>query len=219
MAVTKGHGNPNWTRDETVLALDLYLSCEGAIPSKSDERVKNLSELLRSFPYHSFSARKESFRNPDGVAFKLQNIRNVATGKGLGNVSNMDKRIWNELGDKPEKVKELTALICSGIKINNEIGDQAETLEDFNEGRIVTETHLKRERNPNIRKRLLESRIQSDELKCELCNCPPIQNFLKLLNPCLKHTTSYRSLRHLNGLPSLKTWRFFVQIVTACFTK
>jgi hypothetical protein len=29
MAVTQGHGNPNWTRDETILALDLYLKSSG----------------------------------------------------------------------------------------------------------------------------------------------------------------------------------------------
>ncbi len=83
MAVTHGHGNPNWTRDEVILALDLFFDCDGNVPGKSDERVKALSDLLRTFPYHSVAARKASFRNPDGVAFKLQNIRQVATGKGL----------------------------------------------------------------------------------------------------------------------------------------
>lgn len=79
MAVTQGHGNPKWTREETILALDLYFDCEDQIPSSNDSRVKGLSELLRSFPYHTHAARKESFRNPDGVAFKLQNLRQVAT--------------------------------------------------------------------------------------------------------------------------------------------
>jgi len=87
MAVTHGHGNPHWTRDETVLALDLYFDSDGKIPSSTDDRVQALSELLRSFPHHSMSARKPSFRNADGVAFKLQNLNQVATGKGLGNTS------------------------------------------------------------------------------------------------------------------------------------
>ncbi len=33
MAVTKGQGNPNWTRDEIILALDLYFDFEEKIPS------------------------------------------------------------------------------------------------------------------------------------------------------------------------------------------
>ncbi len=56
----------------------------------------------------------ESFRNADGVAFKLQNIRQVATGKGLGNVSRTDRAVWKELGNDPKRVKELGELIRAG---------------------------------------------------------------------------------------------------------
>lgn len=93
MAVTHGHGNPHWTRDEVILALDLYFDCKGKVPGAADPRVQELSEVLRAFPHHGASARKDSFRNPDGVAFKLQNIRQVATGKGLGNVSKADREV------------------------------------------------------------------------------------------------------------------------------
>lgn len=33
MAVTKGHGNPNWNRDETILALEAYFALGGKNPS------------------------------------------------------------------------------------------------------------------------------------------------------------------------------------------
>ena len=58
MAVTKGHGNPKWTRDETILALDLYFDSDGQIPSSNSAEVIELSNLLRSLPYHSEAARK-----------------------------------------------------------------------------------------------------------------------------------------------------------------
>ena len=124
MAVTHGHGNPDWTRDEVVLALDLYFGCNGSIPSKSDARVVALSKLLRVFPYHANAARRESFRNPDGVVFKLQNLRQVATGKGLGNVSRTDREVWGELGNNQRRVRELATLIRVGIEIagNAELG-------------------------------------------------------------------------------------------------
>ena len=35
MAVTGGRGNPNWTREEVILALDLYFELEGALLHKS----------------------------------------------------------------------------------------------------------------------------------------------------------------------------------------
>ncbi len=173
MAVTHGHGNPSWTRDETILALDLYLDCQGHIPSSSDNRVQALSEILKAFPCHSRAARKESFRNADGVAFKLQNLRQVATGKGLGNVSKTDQAVWNELGDKPQLTKELATLIRYGIKVCEGSEDEPDDAEMFSEGRVVTTAHKRRERNQKLRQRIIKHRKQSNRLKCEMCGCSP----------------------------------------------
>jgi 5-methylcytosine-specific restriction protein A len=170
MAVTHGHGNPNWTRDETILALDLYLECKGKVPSSIDQRVKELSDLLREFPYHARAARQPSFRNPDGVGFKLQNLRQVATGKGLGNVSKIDRAVWEELGSRPDEVRRLAILIREGV-IASEATETEEVEDEFPEGRIVTEEHKRKERNQKLRKKLLKQRLQAGQLKCEICNC------------------------------------------------
>ena len=176
MAVTKGHGNPHWTRDETILALDLYFDCADQLPSSSDQRVHELSELLRAFPHHSHAARKESFRNPDGVSFKLQNIRQVATGKGLGNVSKMDRQVWAELGSEPQRTKQLAALIRKGIEVVESVKEEEAPYEVFTEGRVVTETHLRRERDPKIRKKLLQAKRNAGSLECEICgNYSPVK--------------------------------------------
>ena len=169
MAVTRGHGNPKWTREETILALNLYFECEGRIPSGSDPRVQALSETLRAFPHHSFAARKASFRNPDGVAFKLQNLRQVATGKGLGNVSRTDREVWKEFGSDPERVKAYAQLIATGIEVLNEVKEEPAEYEVFAEGRILTETHIRRERDPRLRSRLIEKRRADSALFCEIC--------------------------------------------------
>lgn len=84
MAVTQGHGNPNWNRDETILALEAYFALAGKNPSAKDPLIIALSQTLRALPYHGEAARKSTFRNPDGVAFKVQNLRSRETGKGLG---------------------------------------------------------------------------------------------------------------------------------------
>lgn len=173
MAVTKGHGNPNWTREEVVLALDLYFDCSGKSPSAKDSRVIELSEVLRAFPYHSAAARKPSFRNPDGVAFKLQNLRQVATGVGLGNVSRIDKEVWEEFGGDQAGAKEFARLIRVGIKVVEDVREDQEDYEVFVEGRVVTETHLRRERNPRLREQLLEERRKKSELMCEVCGRKP----------------------------------------------
>ena len=171
MPVTHGHGNPSWTRDEVILALGLYLDCDGTVPGPSDPRVQELSELLRAFPHHTVAARKPSFRNPDGVGFKLQNLRKLATGKGLKNVSRTDHEVWDELGDKPERVRELASLIRAGIAVTGGTDEIAGAVDDFAEGRVVTETHLRRERNPALRKMLLEQRRESSSLRCDVCGC------------------------------------------------
>lgn len=173
MAVTQGHGNPNWTREEVILALELFFDCKGEIPTKSDKRVRALSEFLRAFPYHRHAARKASFRNPDGVAFKLQNLRQVATGKGLKHSSRTDRAVWDELGDNPERTKEFARLIRSSLQFEDRVDEEADDNEIFSEGRIVTEVHRKRERNPKLRLRLMKQRKQNGNLKCELCGCLP----------------------------------------------
>lgn len=115
MARTRGHGNPKWTREETILALDLYFSLDGRVPAPSSVEIQGLSTLLRAMPYHAQAARQPSFRNPDGVGFKLLNIRQVATGRGLANVSAMDRQVWSDYGEKPEVVRKLADAIRAGI--------------------------------------------------------------------------------------------------------
>ena len=173
MALTKGHGNPNWTREEVVLALDLYFDCNGKLPSGKDPRVIELSDVLRAFPYHHAAARKPSFRNPDGVAFKLQNLRQIATGAGLGNVSRVDREVWGEFGKDPAGTKKFAQLIRAGIEIVHDVREDKAVYETFAEGRLVTETHLRRERDPTLRKSLLDERRRNGLIECEVCGRKP----------------------------------------------
>ena len=169
MAITRGHGNPNWTREEVILALELYHSSKGSIPGTKDERVILLSKELRSLPYHRQEAKKQSFRNPAGVAFKLQNIRQVATGHGLGNTSKIDREVWNSFGNNPVATKEAANRIRQCIELvkdNYPYNDDHE----FTEGRAVTEVHIRIERDKTIRKKLLNSRKAQDRFSCDICS-------------------------------------------------
>jgi len=168
MAKTSGHGNPDWTRDETLLALNLYFDLQGQIPSGRDPRIQALSEFLQKMPYHAEAAKVPSFRNPDGVAFKLQNIRQVATGKGLGNTSRTDRAIWDEFGSKPDEVRRLATAIHDGISVLAVTPHFADDMDEFPEGRILTELHKRRERDRSLRKKLLARRATTG-LSCDLC--------------------------------------------------
>lgn len=168
MAVTKGHGNPNWTRDEVILALDLYHTCGGQLPGPTDDRVCELSALLRAFPHHSNAARQESFRNPAGVAFKLQNLHSVATGTGLKNTSKIDHEIWEEFGDNPTQTHKLGDLIRQSIAIIENL-PLPEYEEEFSEGKSATKVHIRRERSRKLRMELIALRLKQGGLSCDLC--------------------------------------------------
>jgi 5-methylcytosine-specific restriction protein A len=174
VARTHGQGNPKWTRDETILALDLYVDCEGRPPSDQDSRVKGLSELLQRLPHHPSSSRTSSFRNPAGVAFKLQNLHQVATGNGLENVSAMDRLVWADLCTDPERIKQIANSIRKLAQgPPEELTDTGDD-EEFAEGRLLTALHKRRERNPHLRCRLLQARrlqarTRMGRLTCDLC--------------------------------------------------
>ncbi len=168
MAVTQGHGNPKWTRDETLLALGLYFTLKGQVPSPKAPEIIALSNLLRSLPYHAEAAKQPTFRNPDGVGFKLMNLRQVATGKGLGNVSTMDRQIWNEFGERKDEVHKLAAAIRVGIAVAGS-EQLPEIDQELSEGRLLTALHVRRERNPKVRKMLLDDRRLAG-FRCEICD-------------------------------------------------
>jgi len=85
------------------------------------------------------------------------NIRQVATGKGLGNVSNMARQVWAEFRQRPNEVGRIAAAIKSGIKI---VGSQQlpDVELELPEGRLLTALHIRRERHPKVRKMLIDAR-------------------------------------------------------------
>ena len=175
MAKTRGHGNPDWNREETILALALYNELNGKIPSGSDRRVQELSNVLRALPYHANVSRKPTFRNPDGIAFKLQNLRQIGTGKGLPNVSVTDRQVWLDLGNQPQRVKELASMIRDAAGVPDLVVPTTEEEDfEFAEGRLITTLHRRRERSPRLRVKLLISRKRRGKIACDMCGIHPI---------------------------------------------
>jgi 5-methylcytosine-specific restriction protein A len=86
--------NALWTKDELILALELYLRDRTSIGNKKHPEVLKLSEALNSLPsiigYHKAS----NFRNPTGVAMKLSNFLRFDPsykGKGLASGNKLEK--------------------------------------------------------------------------------------------------------------------------------
>jgi 5-methylcytosine-specific restriction protein A len=66
--------NPKWTRDELILALDLYFRCTPLKTNKDHHEIVKLSNILNSLPIHPKKLEYEKFRNPNGVYMKLCNF-------------------------------------------------------------------------------------------------------------------------------------------------
>jgi len=175
--------NPDWTRDEHILALNLYLKSREKPPAKDGAEIIQLSELLNQLGDRLFAPedRQETFRNPAGVYMKLMNFRRldplyIESGRvGLPRGAGGEEEVWNEFSNDPARCEAVAAAIVASLK-TNEGGsvqfdpDEEEGIEEAPEGRLLTRRHLARERNRKLVASKLRSVLKSQgRLTCEGC--------------------------------------------------
>jgi 5-methylcytosine-specific restriction protein A len=177
MPITQGAGNPDWNRDETLLALDLLYRW-GTPLHKGHVEVAELSSLLQIALIHPVEERRPSFRNSDGVALKLQNLTSaIDPTRGLSS-SALDRELVAEYPQsRAGEVAALALLIRDAIAR----GEVAELLPDdevFTEGRLLTSRHRSRDRR--LRLKLL-GQTSDDQLFCAICQftAPPLERQLR----------------------------------------
>jgi len=172
--------NPPWTRDEIILALDLYRKVGGVWPSPSDPRVVALSKTLNGLG-RSHGHTGATLRNPNGVVMKLMNLRahDPAYGhhKGLKAGNRLEKEAWQDFAADPDALRAVADAIRSEID-KRSAGIEAETEEsdsdydgvEASEGKLLTALHRRRERSPRLAKRKKEAVLkQAGRLACEAC--------------------------------------------------
>lgn len=169
--------NPSWHRDEIILALDLYFDKNLGTIDKSNPKIIELSNILRSLPLFYDVPQPDKFRNPNGVTLKLSNFKSIDpdyTGSGMSSYSKLDEEIFNEFNSNREQLKQIareirksTELKVDEIKLNDEIESDFEA----KEGTILLRVHRARERNPKL-VRLKKQQVLKERgaLKCEVCN-------------------------------------------------
>jgi 5-methylcytosine-specific restriction protein A len=169
MAKTDGRGNPPWTRDEILLALDLFFD-EGMVAlSDTHPKVISLSDQLRGLPGNEDRAKNPKFRNAAGVSFKLSNLASISTGRGFANGSSADRAVWAQFESRPQRVKDVAALIIKYV-VDIPLGvDEYEDEEEFAEGRVLTRAHRRIERNSKLRSKLIRERRNANLLRCDAC--------------------------------------------------
>ncbi|MGW3861096.1 HNH endonuclease [Streptomyces sp. NPDC005047] len=169
--------NPDWARDEVILACDLVMANGWKGLDAQDSRVVELSALLQLLPIYADTDRNERFRNPNGVARKTfdiatrhPNYRGKPTNGGA-----LDVEVLHEFLARPDEMTETARLIREGVTTGElQALPQAEDEDDDDasapEGRLLLRQHRARERNKGLRKKKVDSVLRKGgTLACEAC--------------------------------------------------
>lgn len=146
--------NPLWTREQVILALDLYMKHKGRDPGPNHPDVLEVSALLRQM---ATEAGLTTYRNPPGVVMKMMNFRSVDPaftsngGKGLDGASKLDKAIWAEFYEKPLEL----AIAAEAIREDTIANMDEDTLDDVQsyqakEGKVSYRYHRTLERDRKV---------------------------------------------------------------------
>ncbi|MFJ7774603.1 HNH endonuclease [Streptomyces yangpuensis] len=169
--------NPDWARDEIILACQLVMENGWKGLDAQDARVIELSSLLQLLPLHAEAERNEKFRNPNGVARKTFDIATrhpVYQGKPT-NGGALDFAVLTEFLARPDEMTEVARLIREGIAAGELQGlapAEDEEFDDYSapEGRLLMRRHQARERSKSLRKKKIASVTQrGGRLACEAC--------------------------------------------------
>jgi len=168
---------PTWTRDELIMALDLYFRIDPLRISEKHPEVVKLSKLLNDLASRMNVEKGERFRSPDAVHMKLCNFLRLDPsykGKGLFAGSKLDKDVWDEFSHNRQYLSSLANIIGRNYHLLPSSPPFIETIDspeaEFPEGRTVAHIHTMRERNRTaIRKKKSLTLKHYGKLICEAC--------------------------------------------------
>lgn len=174
MAETKR--NPDWTRDEHLVALDYYLDNRDDYFSPTGAGVLELAGNISKVAKALGLTGSDTFRNPSGVSMKLLNFRSHDPHydtKGLPQGNKLEQIVWDEFAENPGALKKVVANILNVTSAA--MVDDAPILPDDDatearEGQLLTRLHRYRERNAAIVKRKKAAFFKKHgHLCCEAC--------------------------------------------------
>jgi 5-methylcytosine-specific restriction protein A len=165
--------NPDWSVDELILALDLYV--REHLLDDTDPKVIELSETLNALPLHPPETRTATFRNPNGVARKLTNLANFdpAYGGKPTKGARLDEVVYKRWASTPAELAQAAA----AIRLNLSVGELPSTPEpdedevQADEGTLLYRRHRVRERSAKLRAaKIKKATAGGSPLRCEVCH-------------------------------------------------
>lgn len=175
--------NPNWSRDELILAFELYMARRDSLPPHDGPEIVALSELLNRVGQALGQRDSETYRNTNGVYMKLMNFRrfdphflaNDGAAGGLKRGNKEEESIWVEFSadtGRLSRVATAIKLAVESLAASNDPGQFDDELVeiDAEEGRLLTRMHHVRERNRGIvQRKKTEVMDLLGRLQCEVC--------------------------------------------------
>lgn len=172
--------NPAWSRDELILALDLYFLNPESPPGKQSREVIELSGLLNRMGRALGMHGSNDFRNPNGVYMKMMNFRRfdpayTAQGRiGLTRGNKEEELVWNEFAGARQRLAKVAAAIRAAVEQGAAelaaLPSDDEGVE-ASEGRVLTRLHRFRERNRKlVEERKAKALRDHGALICKVCD-------------------------------------------------
>jgi predicted HNH restriction endonuclease len=172
--------NPPWTRDELILALELYMRNPVSPPGKASVEVQELSATLNKLGAALGFGEKSKFRNANGVYMKMMNFRRfdpeyTASGKvGLTGGNKDEEEVWREFSQDKERLINVAHAIGQAITLPSDgalVDLDDEGITEAEEGRLLTRLHRRRERSRKlVEQRKLKALKEVGQLRCEACS-------------------------------------------------
>lgn len=169
-------GNLDWTRDELILALDLYTRVDvGSVP-KHDPEIVAVSDVLKGLPIHPVEKREANFRSPDAVYMKLGNFRRIDPsygGKGLDAGNKLELPVWDDFHGDIDTLRTIAAVIRESPLTLGQAPAPTDGEDDGAgrpEGELVLRVHKCRERDGTVPRKKKEAVLAATgRLDCEVC--------------------------------------------------
>lgn len=128
--------NPDWTLEEHILGLDLYIRLRGTTFPETHPEIVALSERLRELARVRGLTVGSTFRNANGVSMKMMNFRRLdpdytRDGRvGLPSGNKMEEAVWRDYAGDPQGLRAAAARILASLRDSSSREERVETQEE-----------------------------------------------------------------------------------------
>ncbi|MFF4229173.1 HNH endonuclease [Streptomyces sp. NPDC001820] len=171
--------NPNWTRDEIILACDIVARNGWRGLDAEDPRIAELSDYLQLLSAYPVEDRAPTYRNRNGSARKTFDIatHHPDYDKKPTKGGQLDREVLRDFLDRPAEMAHAAELLREGLKHGtletvaaDDEEDDAEDEASAPEGKVLYRRHRTRERNKGLRKKKIAAVLKvGGTLACEAC--------------------------------------------------